>query len=136
MRACEGRLGFGLEVWEFGRECGGVNLMVAEIAEKMGTVPQLWMFQVLWSVPFLAGAFWVRGKAGSLVVVCLAGGFSAILAYGAASEAFGASSFSEGVRREMGGKWIAHSIASAFLPLVLSALVVALRRPWIRRDPR
>jgi hypothetical protein len=113
-----------------------VNLILAEMADKMETVPQLWLFQGLLSVPFLVGAFLVRGKAGSLVTVCLAGGFSAIIAYGEATEAFGQSSYSQAIRREMGGEWIAHSIASPFLPLVLTAVVVSLRRPWIKRDPR
>ena len=65
---------------------------------------------------FLVGAFLVRGKAGSLIAVCLAGGFSAIIAYGAAADGFGQSSFSEVIRREL-GEWIAHSITSAFCRL-------------------
>lgn len=113
-----------------------MNPILAEIADKLGTVSQLWLFQGLLSVPFLVGAFLVRGKAGSLIAVCLAGGFSAIIAYGAAADAFEQSSFSEAIRRELGGDWITHSITSAFLPLVLTAVVVVLRRSWIRRDPR
>ncbi len=130
-----GRRGFGLEMWGPGSELGRVKWIVAEIADKMAGVFQLWLVQVFWSLPFLLGAFRVKGKAGSLVVICLAGGFSAVLAYGAVVEAFGAGSFSVAVRRELGAGWIAHSVSSAFLPLVLAAIVVALRRPWIRRGP-
>ncbi|MFT6382914.1 MAG: hypothetical protein ACI9NQ_001921 [Paracoccaceae bacterium] len=35
---------------------------------------------------------------------------------------------------ELGTEWIVHSIASCFVPLVLAAIVVVLRRPWIQDE--
>lgn len=106
------------------------GFILAEIADKMFTVSQMWLFGIFLSIPFMVLAFRVRGKAGGMVSVCLAGLFSGFLGYKAVDEAFHEGFFSEAIMEELGSEWIAHSIASSFVPLILTAIVVVLRRPW------
>lgn len=104
--------------------------MLAEIADKMLTVSQMWWFGVFLSVPFLVVAFRVRNKAGGLLSVCLAGGLSGFLGYARVDEAFHEGSFSRAIMEELGSGWVAHSVAASFVPLILTTIVVVLRRPW------
>jgi len=106
------------------------GLMLAEITEKMLTVPQLWLFGLFLSLPFLLLAFRIRGRTGGILAVCLAGLFSGLWGYRAVDEAFDEGFFSEAIREDLGSEWMAHSIASSFVPLILTAMVVVLRRPW------
>ncbi|MFT6239004.1 MAG: hypothetical protein ACJAQT_001081, partial [Akkermansiaceae bacterium] len=59
---------------------------------------------------------------------------SKFLAVTRVDEAFYEGSFSEAIMDELGTEWIVHSIASCFVPLVLAAIVVVLRRPWIQDE--
>jgi hypothetical protein len=111
-------------------------MMLAEIGDKMLTVPQLWLFGAFVSLPPVTAACFTRSKLGCYLMVFLAGILSAFLSYGAAREAFGEGSFSEAVQQEMGETWIAHSITAPFMPVILTTMVVGLRHPWVRRDPR
>lgn len=112
------------------------GIILSDIAHKMWTVPQLWGFGFFLSLPFVVVAFRIRGKAGGLVAICLAGGFSAFLGYRKVNEAFDDGSFGKLIMQKAGPDWVAHSIASSFVPLVLTVLVVVLRRPWVRPGPR
>lgn len=110
--------------------------MIAEIGDKMLTVPQLWMWVAALSFPLVWTAVRVQGKIGSLVTVCLGGFLTVILAFASIHEAFLDEEFSPAVQKEMGSNWVAHSVTAAFLPLILTATIVGLRRPWTRRGPR
>lgn len=101
----------------------------------MLTVPQIWFWAGALSVPFVWAAARV-GKTGSLVTLCLAGILTSFLAFAAIDEAFLDEDFSPSVQQEMGGRWVAHSVTAGFLPLVLVALILGLRRPWTKRGPR
>ncbi|MFT6498659.1 MAG: hypothetical protein ACJAT6_000790 [Akkermansiaceae bacterium] len=110
--------------------------VIAEVGDKMMTIPEIWLWAAGLSVPLVWAAARVGGRTGSLVTFCLAGFLTAILAYAAIHESFLDGDFSPAVQQEMGSRWIAHSVTAGFLPLVLVALILGLRRPWAKRGPR
>lgn len=102
----------------------------------MLTVPQIWLWVGALSFPLVWAAARVQGKIGCSVTVCLGGLLTAILAFVSIHEEFLDEDFSPTVQQEMGSQWVAHSVTAAFLPLVLTAMIVGLRRPWTKQGPR
>ena len=106
---------------------------IAEIADKLIPVPQVWLWALILSLPLLWAAARVRGKASSLIVLCLAGSLTALLSFVAMNEAFldrDLTTFKVGTS----SRWVAHAITAAFLPLVVVAMILGLRRS--KRGPR
>ena len=104
-------------------------IIIAEISDKMGTVPTMWGFMAIFAAPFLIGMVGPR-TAWSLLAVAVA--FSAWLAFGAWHEAFVEPGMSEAIRNEMGSWWIINSIASCFVPAVVAGGVLW----WTIRNKR
>ena len=105
-------------------------MMLAEIADKMGTAGSWWILASILAGPFVYVAFRVTGHLGKIVLLVLAGGLSFLMTLAAVQEAFFEGEFSLMVRDEMGKRWIAHRIASGCLPVVLVSILLGLRRRW------
>ena len=100
---------------------------LAEIADKMPNIAEIWLSFGSLSLPFLAIAAIHRWSA--LAVMPFAAAFSVSLAFDAYHEAH-VGPFNDAIRQELGGAWVATSFASALLPTGLVGLVAALK--WSR----
>lgn len=109
------------------------DVILAEIADKMGTAASWWILAGILAAPLVYSAFRVTGKIGMAVVLVLAGGLSFLMTLAAVQEAFFEREFSLMVRAEMGGRWIAHRVASGCLPIVLTSITLGLKRRWMKR---
>lgn len=109
-------------------------MILAEIADKMGTAASWWILASIVAAPLIYVAFRVRGKLGMAVVLLVAGGLSFLMTLAAVQEAFSEGEFGLMVQDEMGGQWIAHRIASGCLPIVLTSITLGLKRRWAKRD--
>ncbi len=98
--------------------------MLAEISDKMLTVPQLWLCACLLSIPVFVGL--VR-KWLAILTFAAASALSIYLFHGAYHGVFMEGDFSRAVQAEMGPSWIAHSLASTLLPALLALMVLAWR---------
>jgi hypothetical protein len=110
------------------------DVILAEIADKMGTAASWWILASFLAVPLVYVAFRVTGKTGMAVVLVLAGGLSFLLTLAAVQEAYFEGEFSLMVRDKLGSQWIAHRIASGCLPVVLVSIALGLRRRWSKQD--
>jgi zinc transporter ZupT len=104
-------------------------MIIAEISDKMLTVPWLWATMAVFAVPFLAGAArrWL-----ACVLLPFALLLSGWMAYAAYHEAFLEAGMKEAIHHEMGTWWIINSISSACLPGMAAIGVMA----WTMRKTR
>lgn len=98
-----------------------MNLILAEISDKMPTIVELWLFSAVLSIPVLLG---IVHKWISWVLLAAASIFSACLAYGAYYTAFLEPGFADAVQSEMGRWWITNWVASAFLPAAVAVTIL------------
>lgn len=111
-------------------------VVLAEIADKMGSAFHWWIWAAFLSLPLAWAAARVTSKAGSLITLCLGGGLTMVLVFYAVQESFFEDDFSVAVQQEMGSEWTAHRITSGSLPLILVGMISALRKGWTKRGPR
>jgi len=106
--------------------------LFAEIADKMSTVGEMW----LWMVP-ITGAlvpFALIHRRAAVVVAIVGCLLSAFFVYGNYHQAHLEGDFSAAVWDEMGAAWVAHSILASLLPAVAT---VAIAIGWaLRHEPR
>jgi hypothetical protein len=97
-------------------------VILAEIADKMLTVPQIWIKEVLISVILATPALFYRRIAiyTFAVGVVLMGVFACFRYY----EAYLEPVFSVDVQREMGTVWIANSIISSICPALFTGVIL------------
>lgn len=104
-------------------------MIIAEISDKMLTIPWLWATMAVFAVPFLAGAA-RRWLACALLPFALL--LSGWMAYAAYHEAFLEAGMKEAIHHEMGTWWIINSISSACLPGMAAIGVLA----WTMRKTK
>lgn len=105
-------------------------ILLAEISDKMPTIDSMWfrtsiLAFIAVGLGVLAGAW--RAWLGWLLALALTG----FIAYSAYNEAYLVGDFSSAVWEEMGPTWVAHSLASGFMPFLLLSMVLVLR--WRER---
>jgi hypothetical protein len=94
---------------------------LAEISDKMPNIGAIWMWGIMFSALVLIGFVrkWLSW------IIFLVGSFFAIwLAYNAYYEAFIEPGFYDAIQKEMGYWWIASSIISPILPVVVAIFVL------------
>ena len=97
-------------------------IILAEISDKMATIPQMWLYWGLAGVILSALGLFHRWMA---FVMFVAGFFvSVFLVWFAYQEAFLEPNFSQSVQEEMGNVWIAHSLVSSICPVVFTGIVL------------
>ena len=99
--------------------------VLAEISDKMGTIPEMWLWCIVLSIPVLIG---LVGKRSSWVALAMGVAISAFYGHGAIHQAFREGEFSFSVQHEMGWWWIVNSIGSACLPAVVALLIFIWQR--------
>lgn len=104
-------------------------MMLAEISDKMATMPEAWWRMFLLGLPvFFIGL--LLSQRHLFVGWILAGIQCALLAKLKIDQAYFAGSFSEAVWKELGGYWVANDIASSLCPLLLMAVAHWLHKKW------
>ena len=102
-------------------------IIIAEISDKMASIPKLWAIMAVLAAPFLIGAVrrWV-----AWVLLPLAIALSGWIGYDAYHEAFVEVGMKEAIREEMGWWWIVNSLTSTMLPALVAtgALVWHFRK--------
>ncbi len=97
-------------------------IIIAEISDKMSSIPKMWGIMAVFSAPLLIGAIrrWV-----ACILLMIAIVLSGWIAYEAYHEAFIEVGMKEAIRNEMGWWWILNSLFSTLLPVfvALGALV-------------
>jgi hypothetical protein len=96
-------------------------IIIAEISDKMASIPKLWAIMAVFATPFLIGAV-RRWVAWGLMPVAIA--LSGWIGYQAYHEAFVEAGMKEAIRDEMGWWWIINSISSTFLPILVATAVL------------
>ena len=96
-------------------------IVIAEISDKMITIPWQWGSMAILSLPFFIGLSH-RWVAWLLMFVALV--FSLPLAYSFYHEAYIEAGMKEAIWNEMGTLWVVSSISSAFLPLIVATAVL------------
>lgn len=102
-------------------------IVLAEIRDKMSTVPGLWGFMACVSVPLVAIA--IIHRKGALAMLPVAAAVTGLYGWLAYHQAFLEGSFSQAIWSELGVVWVVNSVASACVPLCAVTAVVLLR-PW------
>ena len=97
---------------------------LAEISDKMLSIPQMWALMALLATPFLLGMM-ARWLAWTLLPIALA--FSALMAYNTYWEAFVSETMSHSILTEIGLWWAINSVLAPLLPSL--AAVAALT--WV-----
>ena len=97
-------------------------IIIAEISDKMASVPKLWAIMAVFAAPFLIGAMrrWVAWVLLPLAIV-----LSGWIGYEAYQEAFVEAGMKEAIREEMGWWWIINSLSSTMLPALVAVGVLA-----------
>ena len=96
-------------------------IIIAEISDKMLTVPWLWASMAIFALPFLLG---LTRRWLAWILLPLAFLLSGWMAYASYHEAFVESGMRESIHAEMGSWWIFNSIASTLLPAVAGITVL------------
>ena len=101
--------------------------MIAEILDKMTSIPTLWGLMALLAAPFLIGTVH-RKIAWLLLPVGLV--LSGWLGYEAYHEAFVEIGMKESIREEMGYWWIVNELSATTLPsmVAVGAVVWQIRK--------
>jgi hypothetical protein len=96
--------------------------MLAEIADKMATIPQMWLYWGLAGIVLVTLGVVHRRIA---IVMFIAGVIVSIfLAWFAYEEAFLAPDLSRSIKEELGSIWIVHSLVSSFCPAIFTGIVL------------
>lgn len=88
-------------------------LILGEIADKMPTIPELWIQHLIMALILSAIAFWHRWLAIAAIPLC------AWWIWTTYVMAYRDMSVADLIQIEMGQVWINHLIASSALPLIL-----------------
>jgi hypothetical protein len=96
--------------------------MLAEIADKMATIPWMWFSMGLFSILLAIPGLFHRYVAYSMFVVGLF--FSITFAYYGYYQAFVEPGFYQAVQNEMGSVWIVNDIISSLFPFVFPGVVL------------
>ncbi len=97
-------------------------IIIAEISDKMSTIPALWGITALFAAPFLIGALHQK-VAWVLLPVALA--LSVWVGQETYRVAFVKVGMKEAIRNEMGWWWTINSLASPLLPALVAVGVLA-----------
>ena len=97
-------------------------IVIAEISDKMASIPKLWGIMAVFAAPFLIGAVhrWVAWVL--LPVAIVLSGWFACEAY---HESLIEAGMKEAIRDEMGSWWIVNSLSSTMLPVLVAVGVLA-----------
>ena len=96
--------------------------VLAEISDKMPTIPQLWFALGVLSVLFCLPGF--IHKRVAFIMFVLGTLLSAALLHDSYHVAFRVPNFSELVQKELGTVWMANDFASSLCPLFFTGLVL------------
>ena len=96
-------------------------MVLAEIVDKMATIPQMWSTMVILSVLISAPGF--IHKRVAFITIVIGAFFSILLVYTSYQDVFIEPYFSEAVQNELGSIWIANLFASSLCPLILTGSV-------------
>lgn len=104
-------------------------MMLAEISDKMPTIAEGWLHMLLLALPVFVIGLLLQTR--HLYIGWILAGFQClIIAFFMIGQAFFESSFSEVVREELGGIWVANSVLSSTSPLFLMAAAHWLHKKW------
>ena len=97
-------------------------MVLAEIADKMATIPQMWGIMIVFSALISIPCF--IHKRVAFIMLAIGAFFSIVLAYASYQDAFTEPYFSEAVQNELGTIWIANSFASSLCPFVFTGFIL------------
>lgn len=99
--------------------------LFAEIADKMPSIPAVWLWALLVSSPAMLGLIrpWLAW-AGFVLM----SGLAITLVRANWGQAFHEDAFSAAIRDELGAFWIANSMAASVLPVMLAFSILLIRR--------
>lgn len=109
-------------------------LFLAEISDKMPSIPQMWLIAMVRALPFVAIAAIHRWAACVSLLLALV--FFGRLTYDAYHEAYLDAGLREAVWSELGGVWVFHSLAAFIMPVILVTAITFLKWRHIFTIPK
>lgn len=105
--------------------------MLAEISDKVPSIPEMWTVAVSASILFWSAA--LPGGWAARLSVAAATVVSAAFLWAAVEQAWHEREFSQAIWDEMGATWVGHSLAAPLLPAIAALTSATLVAPRIGR---